>query len=338
MLRLILSLLVFSMLSTTAYSAVVSDVVAIINPANFKVRVLTAGEFDTLKQYVLNRDYKPNNIPVARNMYFASILLVESQDESYALSDDNKIVFKKASTIIARHMREKFNPCFPDEKTKSDKMAKINEIRWKIQNHIKKNNLQITAITEEKTKYLEDILDVCRFGSTNYVLMRSYKSTGQIEEYNTLMMLIIKEDQVSFDHMYEGTEEIDYSFMDEYLEFLGSVNSYKDVDRFSREDVLSIYGNMIEKHFHIFRLDKNGAYGFFKERIYLVWAGIMRSLLNVAHWLDYYELTTEREIFINTFFTTDKARLFIRSFAEDEGYKEDVKNILAILDKTNTPN
>lgn len=134
--------------------------------------------------------------------------IIDNQYESKIYGNDLSL-YKKAYEYYLIEVKY-----YPMSYCSDGNIKKIKYIKSKIASIYKKKDM----VGLEKT-YI-DVIGVCKFDSANIYLASLYKSKNEKEKYYNKMYGLIIDDQSVFDYMYEDELNLNYAFVDQYIDFL----------------------------------------------------------------------------------------------------------------------
>jgi hypothetical protein len=298
--------------------------------------ILSDDEFTVLSSEILSASFSPRDIAVSRKYFQVSKLIMTYLDNKYdvtrsdffniILNDNEGYIYASALSIYDSYLRREYDVCFANDEEKEKGRNKINQIKRSMREQL--GAKAISDKSDAKIGYLKQIYAECRFSAT-YGLLSIYQSREKYNSYNKLFLEMIKDDQVMFDYLYEGSMFTDVYFTEKYFDFFCSVNSYDDAKRFTKNDISLLYEAMQSKHKDVFSFN---TYYDSESILDEYYANLMvRSLLNFTKWLDHHGTSQLKISFINTFFKQKEMPGYLKYFESFDNYRTCVENINEVL-------
>jgi hypothetical protein len=298
--------------------------------------ILSDDEFTVLSSEILNASFSPMDLTVSRKYFQVSSLIISYLEDKYnftrtdsskAISSANdRYAYVSALRIYDSYLRREYDVCFANDEEKEKGRNKINQIKRSMREQL--GAKAISDKSDAKIGYLKQIYAECRFSAT-YGLLSIYQSREKYNSYNKLFLEMIKDDQVMFDYLYEGSMFTDVYFTEKYFDFFCSVNSYDDANRFTKNDISLLYEAMQSKHRDVFYF--NTYYN--SESILDKYSAnlMVRSLLDFTIWLDHHGTSQLKIKFINTFFKQKEMPGYLKYFESFDNYRACVESINEVL-------
>jgi hypothetical protein len=298
--------------------------------------ILSDDEFTVLSSETLSASFSHRDIAVSRKYFQVSKLIITYLENKYDFTrtDSSEVIsnikeqyiYVSALSIYDSYLRREYDVCFANDEEKEKGRNKINQIKRSMREQL--GAKAISDKSDAKIGYLKQIYAECRFSAT-YGLLSIYQSREKYNSYNKLFLEMIKDDQVMFDYLYEGSMFTDVYFTEKYFDFFCSVNSYDDAKRFTKNDISLLYEAMQSKHKDVFSFN---TYYDSESILDEYYANLMvRSLLNFTKWLDHHGTSQLKISFINTFFKQKEMPGYLKYFESFDNYRTCVENINEVL-------
>ncbi len=262
----------------------------------------------------------------------ASDVALQDLEKKYGANSDNyqkritnerdRRVFQTASKLRKKMIYKEFYACNSDDEDKATaSIKKVDVIRTRISEMLRKERR--SQDSDDIIKLDEQIHDECKYHPVNYSLLTSYRIRGMREKFNSLMLRMIKEDQVDFDYLYVDLDKINDEFVVQYWFLLQHVNGHGATMILSKDDVKTIADSLLTKHSVIFNL--NNSYYFNQSTglpdEYLI-RDAVQCLVNVSTWLREYKLDDLNEQFVDTFFKDKEVLNVLSGYDQFKDFRE----------------
>lgn len=277
-------------------------------------RVLSAEDKKEISDYLrVNENVEVKQFAIMRLAVGSADVLIKSLNETYKTSEANfrkditdkldKKTYEIALKIIIKRVQKRYYACNPDEDKRKKMIKRDEDIRKSISFIWKKGRGHRTS--DEIIKLYKENISLCKYGYPNYSLLRIYRKKSEVNEYNKLMLQILRDDQVGYDYMHNSRSDLDEEFILNYRFFLLNINDRSSAYNFSADEVEEIATNILDKHYLVFDVSNSFYFNsetktFNEHRV----GDAIDSLINVSIWLRHYKIDKLNKKFIDKFFTS----------------------------------
>jgi hypothetical protein len=245
---------------------------------------------------------------------------VKNDDYQVKIKDEREIkLYRIANKLFTKYQYRAFFACKNDEEVAAmNSVKKVDTIRGHVSSILQKDRKMQDS--NEIIQLQEQILSECRFDAVAYSLLDSYRIRGMRDKFNDLMIKMIEDDQQNYDYLYRGIDEINTSFVLEYLHFMKDVNGQHQKLILRKDQVKQIAEALLTKHQEVLNL-RNAPYYSTEKGLYnetSVYQGV-QSMVNVSNWLREYKHDDLNNRFIDRYF---KDEFVISRLRADPWFKD----------------